>query len=71
MSDVTLSEMAAEWQRVNSSGYCCSPFERVTQFGFVQRLQSLPANILPASLSPLNCHRIQFDATFANSPPPG
>ena len=46
-------------------------FERVTQFGSVQRRQSLPVNIFPASLSSLSCHLSQFDATLAHSPPPG
>ena len=43
----------------------------VSQFEFVQRLQSLPTNIVAAFLSPLNVHLSQFDATFAYSPPPG
>ena len=45
--------------------------EAVSQFEFVQRLQSLPTNIFAACLSLLNCHRSWFDATFAHSPPPG
>jgi hypothetical protein len=45
------------------------PFDRTSQFEFVQRLQFLPTNIAPAFLSPLNVHMSQFDATFANSPP--
>ncbi len=47
------------------------PFDCTSQFEFVQRPHFLPANILPAFLSPLNVHRSQFDATLANSPPPG
>src|SRR5688572_31983060 len=43
----------------------------VSQFGFLQSEQSLPTNILAAVLSPLNCQRSQFEATLANSPPPG
>ena len=57
--------------RASSPGRYCSRFDAVSQVGFVQRLQSLPTNILAASLSPLSCHRSQFDATFAHSPPPG
>jgi hypothetical protein len=48
-----------------------SRFDAVSQVEFVQRLQSLPTNIFAACLSALNCHRSQFEATFANSPPPG
>ena len=47
------------------------PFDFTSQFEFVQRPQFLPTNIAPAFLSPLNVHRSQFDATLANSPPPG
>ena len=47
------------------------PFDFTSQLEFVQRPQFLPTNILPAFLSPLNVHRSQFDATLANSPPPG
>ena len=46
-------------------------FDRTSQFEFVQRLQFLPTNIAPAFLSLLNVHLSQFDATLANSPPPG
>ena len=51
--------------------YLLIPFDFTSQFEFAQRLQSLPTNILPASLSPLSVHRSQFEATLANSPPPG
>ena len=51
--------------------YLLIPFDFTSQFEFVQRLQSLPTNILPASLSPFNVQRSQSDATLANSPPPG
>ena len=51
--------------------YLLIPLDFTSQFEFVQRLQSLPANIFPASLSPLSVHRSQFEATLANSPPPG
>jgi len=47
------------------------PFDFTSQFEFAQRPQFLPTNIFPASLSPLNVHRSQFEATLANSPPPG
>lgn len=60
-----------EKARERRGRYGSSRFERVTQLGFVQRLQSLPTNIRPASVSPLKRHRSQFDATLANSPPPG
>src|SRR5439155_11472091 len=46
-------------------------FDRTSQFEFVQSLQFLPTNIAPALLSLLNVHLSQFDATLANSPPPG
>src|SRR5215204_3996178 len=42
-----------------------------SQFGFLQSSQSFPTNIFDAALSFLNCHRSQFEATLANSPPPG
>ena len=53
------------------SVYLLIPFDFTSQFEFVQRLQAFPTNILPASLSPLNVQRSQFEATLANSPPPG
>ena len=56
----------SDWQL-----YLLIPLDFTSQFEFVQRLQSLPANIFPASLSPLSVHRSQFEATLANSPPPG
>jgi cytochrome c peroxidase len=46
-------------------------FDSVSQLGFVHRSHFAPTNIALAFLSPLNCHSTQFDATFANSPPPG
>jgi hypothetical protein len=46
-------------------------FDRASQLEFVHSAQSLPTNIFAAVLSGLNCHRSQFDATFAYSPPPG
>lgn len=48
-----------------------SPFDSTSQLGFVQRLHFAPTNMREAFLSPLSCQRAQFDATFANSPPPG
>jgi serine/threonine protein kinase len=53
------------------SVYLLIPFDFTSQFEFVQRLQAFPTNILPASWSPLNVQRSQFEATLANSPPPG
>ena len=47
------------------------PFDRTSQFELVQRLQFLPTNIWPAFLSPLKVQLSQFEATLANSPPPG
>ena len=77
-TEIAISEMRPPLLRysvlsvpsASSVGYC-SRFDAVSQFEFVQRLQSLPTNIFAACLSPLNCHRSQFDATFAHSPPPG
>lgn len=49
----------------------CNRFDAVSQLEFVQSAQSLPTNIRAACRSPFNCQRSQFEATLANSPPPG
>ena len=46
-------------------------FAIVSHVSSVQSEHSSPTNIFPASASSLNTYLSQFDATFANSPPPG
>jgi hypothetical protein len=65
------SRAAGGYRQSDLRFHCLIPLDRTSQFEFVQRLQFLPTNIAPAFLSPLNVHRSQFDATLANSPPPG
>lgn len=51
-------------------GYLFNRFCSTSQVGFVQRSHFFPTNIRAAFRSFLNCHRTQFEATFAHSPPP-
>ena len=70
-AETTTAAQATTTVRVTCHLTYLIPFDFTSQFEFVHRLQSLPVNILPAFLSPLKVHSSQFDATLANSPPPG